>query len=135
MKKRILILCTGNSARSQIAEGLFRAKASDRVEVQSAGTKPKGLNPLAVQVMNEIGIDISHHRSKDVAEFENEKFDLVLTVCDNAKESCPVFPGARTIHWSTQDPEDIDSFREVRDTFNKKIEHFLKEFFSRQRNR
>ena len=123
--KRILILCTGNSARSQIAEGLFRAKASDQLEVHSAGTKPKGLNPLAVQVMNEIGIDISHHKSKDVAQFEKEKFDLVLTVCDNAKESCPVFPGAKMLHWSIPDPEDLRSFREVRETLNQQIDRFL----------
>ena len=125
--KRILILCTGNSARSQIAEGLFRAKAPDLVDVHSAGTKPKGLNPLAVQVMNEIGIDISHHKSKDVAQFENEKFDLVLTVCDNAKESCPVFPGARMLHWSIPDPEDLQSFREVREMLNQQIDRFLTE--------
>jgi len=125
--KRILVLCTGNSARSQIAEGIFWAKAPDQVEVYSAGTKPKGLNPLAVQVMSEMGIDISHHKSKDVAQFENEKFDVVLTVCDNAKESCPVFPGARNIHWSIPDPEDLPSFREVRDNLNRRIERFLEE--------
>ena len=125
--KRILVLCTGNSARSQIAEGIFREKAPDQVEVYSAGTKPKGLNPLAVQVMSEMGIDISHHKSKDVAQFENEKFDVVLTVCDNAKESCPVFPGARNIHWSIPDPEDLPSFREVRDNLNRRIERFLEE--------
>src|SRR5437764_794304 len=84
MKTRILILCTGNSARSQIAEGLFRAKGGTAVEVESAGIQPKRLNPLAVQVMKEIGIDISAHRSKDVSEFQNDKFDVVITVCDNA---------------------------------------------------
>jgi arsenate reductase len=125
--KRILVLCTGNSARSQIAEALFRAKAPDRLEVHSAGTRPKGLNPLAVQVMNEVGIDISHHKSKDVAQFENEKFDVVLTVCDNAKESCPVFPGSKSIHWSIPDPEDLPSFREVRDTLSSRIDRFLEE--------
>lgn len=125
--KRILVLCTGNSARSQIAEGLFRAKAVGRFEVHSAGIKPKGLNPLAVQVMNEIGVDISHQKSKDVAQFENEKFDLVLTVCDNAKESCPVFPGAATLHWSIPDPEDLASFREVRDLLNDRIDRFTEE--------
>jgi arsenate reductase (thioredoxin) len=125
--KRILVLCTGNSARSQIAEALFRAKAPDRLEVQSAGIKPKGLNPLAVQVMNEIGIDISHQKSKDVTQFENEKFDLVLTVCDNAKESCPVFPGARMLHWTIPDPEDLQSFREVREMLNQRIDRYLAE--------
>ena len=125
MKKRILILCTGNSARSQIAEGLFRSKSADRIEVCSAGTKPKGLNPLTVEVMKEIGIDISSHTSKDVSQFENEKFDLVITVCDNAKESCPVFPGAKNIHWSIEDPQDLHSFRRVRDELNRRIEEFL----------
>ena len=127
MKKRILILCTGNSARSQIAEGLFRAKAPDTIEAHSAGTKPKGLNPLSVEVMKEIGVDISGHKSKDVAQFEGEKFDLVITVCDMAKESCPVFPGAKTIHWSIPDPEGLDSFRTVREELNRRIDHFLRE--------
>jgi arsenate reductase (thioredoxin) len=126
MKKRILILCTGNSARSQIAEGLFRSIADNEFEVFSAGTKPKGLNPLAVQVMSEIGIDISHHKSKDVSHFQNEKFDLVITVCDNAKESCPVFPGAKTIHWSIEDPTDLESFRKVRDELRQRVELFIK---------
>lgn len=125
MKKRILILCTGNSARSQIAEGLFRAKAPDLVDVYSAGTKPKGLNPLAVQVMKELNIDISDHESKDVSIYDGQKFDLVITVCDNAKESCPVFPGAKTIHWSTPDPEDLKSFRTVRDSLAHRIDELL----------
>ena len=127
MRKRILILCTGNSARSQIAEGLFRAKAADQIEAHSAGTKPKSLNPLAVEVMKEIGVDISGHTSKDVSQFENKKFDLVITVCDNAKESCPVFPGAKTIHWSIPDPEDRDSFRTIREELNRRIDLFLRE--------
>jgi len=125
MKKKILILCTGNSARSQMAEGLFRAKAADVIDVFSAGTKPKGLNPLAVEAMKEIGIDISGHTSKDVAQFVNQKFDVVITVCDNAKESCPVFAGAKTIHWSTEDPIGLDSFRKVRNELNHRIEKFL----------
>lgn len=125
MKKRILVLCTGNSARSQMAEGLFRAKAADNVEVESAGTKPKGLNPLAVEVMKEIGIDISHHKSKDVQQFQNQKFDLVITVCDNAKESCPVFPGAKTIHWSLLDPENREAFRMVRTELERRVADFL----------
>lgn len=125
MKKRILILCTGNSARSQIAEGLLRAKAPDLVDVHSAGTKPKGLNPLAVQVMREMNIDISKHESKDVSIYDGQRFDLVITVCDNAKESCPVFPGAKTIHWSTPDPEDVESFRTVRDSLAHRIDELL----------
>src|SRR6476620_10944246 len=93
MKKRVLILCTGNSARSQIAEGLLRHDAGDRFEVESAGTRPGHGWPEAIAVMKELGIDISSHRSKHVQEFERESFHYVLTVCDNAKESCPVFPG------------------------------------------
>jgi arsenate reductase len=125
MKKRILILCTGNSARSQIAEGLFRSKASDSIDVFSAGTKPKGLNPLAVEVMKEIGLDISGHQSKDVSKFSQEKFDVVITVCDNAKESCPVFPSAKSIHWSIKDPEDLVSFRKIRDELGERIQEWL----------
>ena len=93
MKKRVLILCTGNSARSQMAEGLLRHDAGDRFEVESAGTRPGRVRPEAIAVMKELGIDISSHRSKHVQEFEDQSFDYVLTVCDNAKESCPVFPG------------------------------------------
>src|SRR3954453_5630419 len=89
MKKRVLILCTGNSARSQMAEGLLRHDAGDALEVQSAGTKPGTVRPEAIKVMREIGIDISGHRSKHVDEFEGQRFDYVITVCDNAKESCP----------------------------------------------
>jgi arsenate reductase (thioredoxin) len=125
MKRRILVLCTGNSARSQMAEGLFRQKAGDSVEVFSAGTKPKGINPLAIEVMKEIGIDISGHQSKDVSAFQGEKFDAVITVCDNAKESCPVFPGSKMIHWSLNDPEDIAAFRMIRDDLNHRIDDFL----------
>ena len=92
-KKRVLILCTGNSARSQMAEGLLRHDAGDRFEVFSAGTKPSQVRPEAIAVMRELGIDISGHRSKSVDEFAGQPFDYVLTVCDNAKESCPIFPG------------------------------------------
>ena len=92
-KKRVLILCTGNSARSQMAEGLLRHDAGDRFEVFSAGTKPSHVRPEAIAVMRELGIDISGHRSKSVDEFAGQSFDYVLTVCDNAKESCPIFPG------------------------------------------
>ena len=108
-----------------MAEGLFRQKAGDSVEVFSAGTKPKGINPLAIEVMKEIGIDISGHQSKDVSAFQGEKFDAVITVCDNAKESCPVFPGSKMIHWSLNDPEDIAAFRMIRDDLNHRIDDFL----------
>jgi len=95
----VLILCTGNSARSQMAEGLFRQAAGDRYQVFSAGTKPTQVRPEAISVMREIGIDISGHRSKSVDEFLGQELDLVITVCDSAQESCPVFPGrTRRLH-------------------------------------
>jgi arsenate reductase (thioredoxin) len=90
-KKRVLILCTGNSARSQMAEGLLRHDAGDRFEVESAGTKPSSVRPEAIAVTREAGIDIAGHRSKHVDEFAGQQFDYVITVCDNARESCPVF--------------------------------------------
>lgn len=131
--KRVLILCTGNSARSQMAEGLLRHDAGDRFEVFSAGTRPGHVRPEAIAVMREIGIDITGHRSKHVDEFAGQEFDYVLTVCDNARESCPVFP-ARTamIHYSFDDPAALESteaerlalFRRVRD----EIRAYLRQF-------
>src|SRR5262249_27884759 len=98
-KKRVLILCTGNSARSQMAEGILRHDGGDAFEAHSAGVRPGGVRPEAIQVMREIGIDISGHRSKSVDEFIGQEFDTVITVCDNAKETCPVFPGrAERVH-------------------------------------
>jgi arsenate reductase (thioredoxin) len=99
-KQTVLILCTGNSARRQMAEGLLRHMAGDRFEVSSAGTKPSSVRPEAVQAMQEIGISLEGHRSKSVDEFIGKPIDYVITVCDNAKESCPIFP-ARTsrMHW------------------------------------
>ena len=132
-KKRILILCTGNSARSQMAEGLLRHHAGDRFEVESAGTKPSHVRPEAIAAMHELGIDISGHRSKSVDEFTGQRFDYVLTVCDNAKESCPIFLGKTvTIHRNFEDPaalqgseqERLAVFRRVRDELRK----FLKAF-------
>jgi arsenate reductase len=123
-KKRVLILCTGNSARSQMAEGLLRAAAGDRVEAYSAGTKPSSVRPEAIAVMAEEGIDIRGHRSKSVDEFAGQEFDLVITVCDHANEICPVFPGrTRRVHRSFEDPaavvgteeERLTAFRRVRD--------------------
>jgi arsenate reductase len=123
-KKRVLILCTGNSARSQMAEGLLRHDAGDRFEVESAGTRPSHVRPEAIAAMNELGIDISGHRSKSVDEFAGQQFDYVLTVCDNARESCPIFPGQTArIHHSFDDPaeakgtdeERLAVFRRVRD--------------------
>jgi arsenate reductase (thioredoxin) len=133
-KKRILILCTGNSARSQMAEGLLRHDAGDRFEVFSAGTKPSQVRPEAIAAMRQLGIDISRHRSKSVNEFSDQYFDYVLTVCDNAKESCPVFPGrAERLHWSFQDPaaakgsesERLSAFRKIRDEIRARIGSFL----------
>jgi arsenate reductase len=132
-KKRVLILCTGNSARSQMAEGLLRHMAGEDFEVFSAGTKPVGLNPNAVAVMNEAGINISNHRSKSVDEFAGQQFDYVITVCDNAKESCPIFPGGGLrLHQSFEDPaaapdeQQLKSFRRVRDQIRLWLVEFVK---------
>ena len=130
MKKRVLILCTGNSCRSQMAEGVLRHYGSSRYEVFSAGTKPSQVNPVAIQVMKEIGIDISKHRSKHVDEFKGLTFDYVITVSDNAKESCPFFPGnTKRLHWEFPDPPHgeavtesvIEEFRKVRDMIHTKF--------------
>ena len=132
--KRVLILCTGNSARSQMAEGLLRHETGDRFEVHSAGVTPGPVRLEAIEAMKEVGIDISKHRSKSVDEFVGQDFDYIITVCDHAKESCPVFPGkARRIHKNFEDPPpasvgDHNSrmaiFRQVRD----EIRHWLKNF-------
>jgi arsenate reductase len=133
-KKRVLILCTGNSARSQMAEGLLRAATHGRVEVFSAGTKPGTVRPEAISVMAERGIDISGHRSKHVDELSAHRFDYVITVCDNANEHCPVFPDApRRIHWSFPDPaavegdraERLEAFRRVRDSLEEALHQFV----------
>jgi len=134
-KTHVLILCTGNAARSQMAEGLLRHDAGDRFTVESAGTNPSDVRPEAVAVMNELGIDITSHRSKHVDEFEGQDFDWVLTVCDNAKESCPVFFGkARRLHRSFSDPAAIEgseerrlgAFRKVRDELRAYLKSFTK---------
>ena len=133
MKRRVLFLCTGNSARSQMAEGWLRHLAGDRYEVFSAGTQPVGLNPGSVEAMAEVGIDISQHRSKSVAEFISTPMDYVITVCDRAKETCPLWPGqTMLIHWSFDDPAavaDADArrlvFRLVRDEIASAIREFL----------
>jgi arsenate reductase len=104
-KQTVLILCTGNSARSQMAEGLLRHDSGDRFEVFSAGVSPTRVRPEAIAVMRELGIDLSAHHSKHVDEFAGQNFDYVLTVCDHARELCPVFPGeTKTIHHSFVDP-------------------------------
>jgi arsenate reductase (thioredoxin) len=114
-KKRVLILCTGNSARSQMAEGLLRYDAGERFEVESAGTKPSFVRPEAITVMREVGIDICGHRSKSVKEFDGQKFDYVITVCDSARESCPAFFGAaERRHHNFDDPAALDGSEEER---------------------
>jgi arsenate reductase (thioredoxin) len=134
MSLRVLILCTGNSARSQMAEGLLRHLAGKQMEVASAGTKPSAVNPLAIEAMQERGIDISHHRSKHLNEYLSQPFDYVITVCDNAAETCPMFPGrAERIHWSFPDPAAVegtdeqkrDSFRQVRDALETTLQNWL----------
>ena len=131
--KRILILCTGNSARSPMAEGLLRHDGGNRFEVFSAGTKPSHVRSEAIAVMREVGIDISKHRSKSVEEFAGLDFDTVITVCDNARENCPFFPAkTQPIHWSTEDPaavqgseeERLAAFRRVRDELRRDLQTF-----------
>jgi len=133
-KSKVLILCTGNSARSQMAEGLFRQAGGDRYEVFSAGTKPSQVRPEAVAVMREIGFDISGPASKSVDEFSGQELDLVITVCDHAKESCPVFPGTtQRLHWPFEDPaavagseeQRLAAFRSIRDQIRARIQRFL----------
>src|SRR5689334_7622018 len=134
---RVLILCTANSARSQMAEGILRSLAGDQVEAFSAGTHPSLLNPFAIRVMQEIGIDVSGQYAKSVMEFIGKPLDVVITVCDNAAENCPVFPSpVEHIHWSFPDPAAAEcdeaklvAFRAVRDGL---IEHFRT--FLRERN-
>ena len=132
-KRRVLFLCTGNSARSQMAEGLLRHLGGTRYEVFSAGTKPVGVNALAIEAMREVGIDISKQRSKSVGEFARQEFAMVITVCDNAAEECPIFPGApQRAHWSLPDPaavsgtreEKLGAFRKVRDELERRIRSF-----------
>jgi arsenate reductase (thioredoxin) len=131
-KKRVLFICTHNAARSQMAEGLLDALHGDHYEAFSAGTEPGVVSPYAVKVMAEIGIDILHHRSKSLSAFLDQRFDYVVTVCDNAKESCPVFPGGRQrIHKSFEDPstfagseeEIMAGFRGIRDEIRSWIEN------------
>jgi arsenate reductase (thioredoxin) len=132
-KKRVLILCTGNSARSQMAEALLRHEAGDRFEVFSAGIKPSHVRPEAIAVMQEIGIGLSGHRSKHVDEFAAQSFDYVLSVCDQARESCPIFSGSTVmIHQNFPDPaaatgseEQIRAaFRKVRDQLRQYLHGF-----------
>lgn len=126
---RVLFLCTGNSARSQMAEGLLRSVGGDDFEVHSAGTEPKGLNPLAVAAMREIGIDISGHQSKPLERFFGQQFDFIITVCDRARDNCPTFPGDnQRIHWGFEDPAAVENqamqvavFRRVRNEISERL--------------
>lgn len=112
---RVLFLCTHNSARSQMAEGLLRQYAGDQIEVASAGTEPGRVHPLAVRAMREIGLDISRASSKSVEEFLGQQFDYVITLCDQANETCPIFPGdPQRIHWSFPDPSAVEGSEEAR---------------------
>lgn len=137
--KRVLILCTGNSARSQMAEGLLRHLGGGSIQAESAGTKPSLVRPEAIAAMAELGIDLSGHRSKSVEEFAGQHFDVVLTVCDNAREVCPVFPAATVmVHQAFEDPAGVEgddeirlqAFRRVRDQIH---EYFEKEFLPAHR--
>lgn len=132
-KERVLILCTGNSARSQMAEGLLRELHGDKFEVHSAGVDPSIVKPEAIEVMNEIGIDISGHTSKSADIFAGQEFDHIITVCDNAKEHCPYFPGsAKRIHRTFEDTasasgtydDRVAAFRRVRDQISEYLRGF-----------
>jgi len=134
-KTRVLFLCTGNSARSQMAEALLRHRAGDRFEVHSAGIEPKGINPYTCRVLEEIGLDISQHRSKDVREYLGHvHMSYVITVCSNAEENCPIFPFATIrLHWPFDDPAAFEGpddatlarFREVRDQIDARIQEWI----------
>jgi arsenate reductase (thioredoxin) len=133
-RSRVLFLCTHNSARSQMAEGLLRQLAGDRFEVMSAGTEATHIRPLAIRAMDEIGIDISGQESKTLDRYLDEPFDYVITVCDDANEACPFFPrAANRLHWSFEDPSRVEGseeerlavFRSVRDRIRERIEDDL----------
>ena len=133
MKTRVLILCTGNSCRSQMAEGFLKHYGGDQVEVESAGALPGRVNETEIKVMKEIGFDISNQRSKHVKEFLGQHFHYVITVCDKANEVCPVFPGpSKRLHWSFPDPphdkevteKTLQEFRKVRDAIHEKFKNF-----------
>src|SRR5690242_17993639 len=134
MKRRVLFLCTHNSARSQMAEGLLRHLAGDRFDVYSAGTAATHVRPLAIRAMAELGIDIADQESKTLERYRDQPFDAVITVCDQANEACPVFPGAtERLHWSCPDPsqatgteeDQLAIYRQVRDAIRTRIERDL----------
>ena len=133
---RVMFLCTGNSCRSQMAEGFAKELGKGLIEAHSAGLKPQGVNPRAIVVMKEIGIDISNQTSKSIDEELLKKMDVIITLCDNAAESCPwTPPGIRRIHWSLQDPAKaqgteeaiLNEFRSIRDEIKERVSDFIKE--------
>lgn len=133
-RQRVIFVCTHNSARSQMAEGMLRAWGSDRFEVASAGTEATAVRPEAIEVMHEIGIDISGHESKSIDRFLGDAFAWLVTVCDGAKESCPTVPGvARQVHWSIDDPSAVqgdptarlEAFRRARDELRDRLRGFM----------
>ena len=130
-KKSVLILCTGNSARSQMAEGLLKHITNGEYEIYSAGTKPSTVRPEAIKVLQEIGIDISGNRSKLVDEFADKEIDYVLTVCDNAKENCPYFPAkTKLIHHSFEDPAEAQGNEEIRLSVFRKVRDEIKRYLT-----
>jgi arsenate reductase len=140
-KERVLFLCTGNSCRSQMAEGFLREYGGSEFEPASAGVDPTRINPLAVRVMAEAAVDISQQYSKSVDEMTGQRFDYVITVCDHAREVCPIFPGAvQTLHWSIADPaeavgaeeERLEVFRRVRDEISERVREFISQARARK---
>jgi arsenate reductase (thioredoxin) len=132
IKQKVLFLCTGNSCRTQMAEGFLRTMAGDQFEIVSAGGSPEELSPAAIEAMREIGIDISQHRTKDVAKYLGERFTYLIQLCDRRKEpDCPIFPGAiYRLHWDLEDPEHSDlglyaATRRTRDQIRRHIEDFV----------
>ena len=132
-KARILVICTGNSCRSQMAEGLIRSRMGDKVEVSSAGVSPAGrVHPYAIEILKEARIDISRHDPKHVDQFSNEEFDLVITVCGNARDTCPVFPGApEHVHWKLNDPGNtIGCAAEIKESFRDTVTQIMRKMSS-----
>jgi arsenate reductase (thioredoxin) len=136
MKKRVLFLCTGNSCRSQMAEGWLRCLGGEQFDVVSAGTHPVGLNPYAVMVMQEANVDISNHASERVDPYLEQHFDYVITVCGRAQDNCPIFPGASSmLHWGFDDPakaegtyeQQVVVFRQIRDEIADRVRRFIKD--------
>ena len=145
-KKKVIFICTGNACRSQMAEGLLRHMAGNKFEVYSAGSHPSRLHPASVAVMAEWGIDIARHTAEPIDDYLDTGIDIAITVCDNAQQSCPTFPGnVEQIHWGLDDPyhgweadpQDLPPYRETRDELKKRIEGFLlgKEIITKKVNK